>query len=372
MTDNTSRPEWVPPEGGREFACYVRPGVNNPGGDLSRGDSGTQRRRVLKAEDYIEGILRGNRTLLARGITLIESNKAEHTALAQEVLTGVMEQTGCSLRVGITGVPGVGKSTFIEALGTRLCREGKKVAVLAVDPSSSVSGGSVLGDKTRMEQLSREPNAFIRPSPAGGNLGGVGRKSRETVLLCEAAGFDILMVETVGVGQSEIEVHSMVDCFVLLMLAGAGDELQGIKRGIVELADLVMVTKADGDNLLRARTARGELERVLHVLSHEAPDWQVPALLVSVKEEKTLKVCWEVLMGFCAKGKENGYFEERRRRQILNWVRFLCQEELRLSFERDPQVSAVRGSIEKDVVSGKMPHLLAVQQLLQNFRYPRT
>src|SRR5581483_2203458 len=238
-------------------------------------------RRKFCADDYVAGVLCGNRAMLARSITLIESNAPAHMVLAEQVVQQLLPHAGNSIRVGITGVPGVGKSTFIETLGCLLCRHGKRVAVLTVDPSSTLTHGSILADKTRMEMLSREANCFIRPSPSGGALGGVTRKSRETILICEAAGFDVVLVETVGVGQSETTVRSMVDFFLVLMLAGAGDELQGIKKGVIELADALLITKADGDNKQRAEAARIEFSRVIHYLNTPTAGWHPPVLTCS-------------------------------------------------------------------------------------------
>ena len=263
-------PEWRPEGAGTEFACSVMSGVKARA--VPREYTGAPAARPATAEDYARGITAGDRVTLARAITVIESNAPKHFELGQEIIRLVLPRTGRAMRVGITGIPGAGKSTFIEALGTRLCGEGHKVAVLAVDPSSSLTKGSILGDKTRMEKLAREKNAFIRPSPSGGSLGGVTRKSRETMLLCEAAGYDTILVETVGVGQSETAVRSMVDFFLVVVITGAGDELQGIKKGIIELADAILVNKADGGNKLRTDPAlsapgHGRLEdRRLHVL----------------------------------------------------------------------------------------------------------
>jgi LAO/AO transport system kinase len=249
-----------------------------PGSLPEGGPRSGPRRRELSVDDYVQGILSGNRAVLARAITLVESNSAAHQELAQQVLIEVLPHTGKAHRVGITGVPGVGKSTFIETLGTQLTNTGSKVAVLAVDPSSGISGGSILGDKTRMSKLSVDPNAFIRPSPTSGSLGGVNRKTRETSLLCEAAGFDVILIETVGVGQSETVVAEMVDFFLVLMLAGAGDELQGIKRGILELADMVAINKADGANETQARVARSEYASAIRYLKPVSQDWAPPVL----------------------------------------------------------------------------------------------
>ncbi len=326
---------------------------------------------ALTAEDYVKGVLQGDRTLLARAITLIESNSPRHSRLAQEVVSGILPHTGKSSRVGITGVPGVGKSTFIEALGTRLCEVGNRVAVLAVDPTSSVSGGSILGDKTRMENLSRHANSFIRPSPSSGALGGVGRKSRETILLCEAAGYNIVLVETVGVGQSETLVHSMVDCFVVLMLAGAGDELQGMKKGIMELADILVMTKADGDNRLRAEQAASDLRMAARMLTSTTPGWEPPVLLTSSLEGTGIGEVWETVESYRELAVGSGFLEEKRRHQNGEWLRAMVSEELNRMFYQHPLVLKHWPETLKLVEQGKLPMLPALERLKQAFEEPK-
>ena len=319
----------------------------------------------------MEGVLGGNRGILARAITLIESNAATHQQMAQEVLLRLQPQTGVnSVRVGITGPPGAGKSTFIEAFGCYLCREGRRVAVLAIDPSSSLSYGSILGDKTRMEMLSREQTCFIRPSPAGGTLGGVARKSRETIALCEAFGFDTILIETVGVGQSETTVRSMVDFFLLLMLTGAGDELQGIKKGIMELADLLLITKADGANAVRAEAMRIEMERVLHYLTPTTPGWHPQALTCSSLNDRGISEVWQNILAYKESTMRAGSFQERRRQQAVEWLRTMVHEHLNDSFYRHPNVAAAAPGIEEAVARGTMPATSAVQNLLAKFTYP--
>lgn len=374
MSDEKQRPDWVPSEGGDAFASSVMRGVEGghdglrrpPEPRSARPASGV-RRRQLSIDDYVQGVLSGDRMILARAITLVESNAESHLDTAQEVLKHLLPHTGKSVRIGITGVPGVGKSTFIEALGVYLCRQGHKVAVLAVDPSSSVTRGSILGDKTRMERLAREPNAFIRPSPTGGTLGGVTRKSRETILVCEASGFDVILVETVGVGQSEITVRSMVDFFLLLMLAGAGDELQGIKKGVIEIADALLINKADGDNKIRAQTARAEYNRALHYLSPATEGWQTRAYTCSAVTGEGIDKIWSVIQDFCQKTRESGVFERRRHAQLLDWVYSMVEEYLRSSFFSHPVVMQMRPQIERAVIAGEMPATVAAQVLLGGY-----
>ncbi|MGQ9612933.1 methylmalonyl Co-A mutase-associated GTPase MeaB [Chloroflexus sp.] len=320
-------------------------------------------RRQLTVEEYVTGVRNGDRTILARAITLIESNAPAHMAQAQAVLAALLPYTGGSLRVGITGVPGVGKSTFIEALGTMLCERGHRVAVLAIDPSSSISRGSILGDKTRMERLARHPNAYIRPSPSGGSLGGVARKSRETLLLCEAAGFDIVLVETVGVGQSETAVRGMVDFFLLLMLAGAGDELQGIKKGVIELADALVITKADGDNRARAMAAQAEYRHALRYLTPATPGWKPPVRTCSALTGNGIAEIWQEIERFRAELTASGVFAARRREQARDWLYTLIDEQLRTLFFAHPAVRERLPALEQAVVEGTVPVVSAVQQL---------
>ncbi len=305
--------------------------------------------------------------MLGQAITLVESNAAAHMEAAQEVLRRVIPYSGHSIRVGITGVPGAGKSTFIEALGLSLCDKGHRVAVLAVDPSSKVTGGSILGDKTRMELLSRDTRAFIRPSPSSGTLGGVTRKSRETILVCEAAGFDVILVETVGVGQSETTVRSMVDFFLLLMIAGAGDELQGIKKGIMEIADALLVNKADGDNKTRALTAKAEYNRALHYLAPATDGWQTRAYACSAVSGEGIPEIWAVIEDFRQKTLDSGVLEKRRRAQTMDWVYSMVEEHLRASFFQHAGVERIRAEIEHDVMWGRMPPTVAVQHLIREF-----
>ncbi len=316
-------------------------------------------------EYYIDGVMAGLRPVLARTITLIESTHPAHRGLAMEVLNRLLPHTGQAARLGITGVPGVGKSTFIESFGLKLTAAGHKVAILAVDPSSTRSGGSVLGDKTRMEKLSVEPNAFIRPSPSGGTLGGVARRSRESLLVCEAAGFDVILVETVGVGQSEITVASMVDFFLVLMLAGAGDELQGIKKGVLELADAVAINKADGDNAENARRARKEYESALHLLRPASKHWSPPVLTCSALNMAGLNRIWEVFREFREKLTGAGELQARRRQQSLEWMQSLVEEALKERFFQDRAVKAMLPQLSTEVADGRMLATMAATKLIE-------
>jgi LAO/AO transport system kinase len=325
------------------------------------------KRSQLSLDDYVSGVLSGDRTILSRAITLAESNSPAHFDLSQQVIREVLPNTGNSVRVGITGVPGAGKSTFIEALGCRLCKEGHKIAVLAVDPSSSVSKGSILGDKTRMENLAKQPNAFIRPSPSGGTLGGLTRKSRETLLLCEAAGYDVILVETVGVGQSETTVRSMVDFFLLMVITGAGDDLQGMKKGVMELADAILVNKADGNNALKADTTRAEYDRMLHYLRQATEGWTTRAYTCSSVTGKGVDEIWSVVMKFMETVRESGVFFERRKQQILSWVYTMVEDRLRQKFYRHPNVMSIKERIERRVISGELSATGAATELLRAY-----
>ncbi len=291
-----------------------------------------KRKPLLAVEEYFEGIRSGNRTILSKAITLVESSLSDHRAIAKQLIEKCLPHSGNSLRLGITGVPGVGKSTFIEGFGNHIIRQNRSIAVLAIDPSSQRSGGSILGDKTRMETLVNNPRAFVRPSPSAGSLGGVAQKTRETIILCEAAGFDTILIETVGVGQSEVAVHSMVDFFLLLMLGGAGDELQGIKRGIMEMADGIAVTKADGDNLLRADRARVELQNALHLFPLAESGWTPPVSLCSALKNTGIAELWDTILDYHKFTLDNGYFLRKREQQIRFWLHEAIQQRLKESF----------------------------------------
>lgn len=336
-------------------------------GSQARPGVGVPRRRRLSVDEYVDGVLAGDRSVLGQALTLVESNAHTHLELSQEVLRRLLPYAGRSTRVGITGVPGAGKSTFIETLGLHLCEQGHRVAVLAVDPSSKVTRGSILGDKTRMEQLSRHGGAFIRPSPSSGTLGGVTRKSRETILVCEAAGFDVILVETVGVGQSETTVRSMVDFFLLLMIAGAGDELQGIKKGIMELADALLVNKADGDNKPYTKAAQLEYNRALHYLAPATDGWQTRAYACSSLTGEGIPELWAVVDAFRKQTTDSGVLEKRRRAQTLDWVYSMVEEHLRSSFFQHAGVEQIRAEIEHQVMWGRLPPTAAVQRLIAQF-----
>ncbi len=313
---------------------------------------------------YIQGVLEHNIQVLAKTITLIESSHPSHHGLAHTIVDQLLPYTGKAVRVGITGIPGVGKSTFIESFGMSLVQQGHQVAVLAVDPSSKRSGGSIMADKTRMEKLSVEEKAFIRPSPAGETLGGVARKTRETMLVCEAAGFDVLIVETVGVGQSETTVASMVDFFLLLMLAGAGDEIQGIKKGILELADAVAINKSDGDNIEKAEKARKDYETALHFLNPSTPTWTPPVLTCSSKEMTGINEIWKVILDHREKLSKSGELEEKRQKQALDWMWSLVEEGLKERFYKNSDIKKQLSKITRDVEKGMISPTAAAYKLL--------
>ena len=320
----------------------------------------------IDPEYYIQGVCAGNRKALAKTITLIESSLPKHQELITQVIDRLLPFTGNSIRLGITGVPGVGKSTFIESLGMNLIARGHRVAILAVDPSSTQSGGSIMGDKTRMEKLSVQPNAFIRPSPSGGTLGGVSRKTRESLLVCEAAGFDVIMVETVGVGQSEVSVASMVDFFLLLMLAGAGDDLQGIKRGILELADAIVVNKADGDNLERAMQAKSIYSDAMHLFSADTAGWSPPVLTCSALKMNGIDEVWKTVLDHHKKLSATGALNDKRKKQALAWMRTLLEEGLKDWFYQMPEVKKSLSELTRAVERGEATPTVAVKKILRS------
>jgi LAO/AO transport system kinase len=349
-----------PMRSGDTLVSHTRPGVSGNPQQPTR-----KHKQSLSVDEHVEGVLAGDRSILARTITLIESNFPAHFEKAQAVLTQLLPHTGQSIRVGITGMPGAGKSTLIESLGILLTDQGHYVAVLAVDPTSSVTGGSILGDKTRMEQLSQKPNAYIRPSPTGGILGGVARKSRETMLVCEAAGFDVILIETVGTGQSEITVRSMVDFFLLILITGAGDELQGIKKGVVEIADAVVINKADGDNQIRAQATRTDYNRALHYLAPSTTGWSTQAYTASALTGTGVPEIWQVIQHFYDLTTQSGTFAERRRQQTREWLHAIIEDQLRRYFFDHPAVKANLPQIEQAVIDHHLPVMTAAQDLLK-------
>lgn len=376
--DDDLRPSWVPKEKNPEFACTVMRGIDSAVNSVTSAKYYPKEnlrrvplRKKMSVEEYVEGVKKGDRMILAKAITLIESNAPKDFDKAQRVLQALLPRTGHSLRIGITGVPGAGKSTFIEAFGQLLCQQGYKVAVLAVDPTSSITGGSILGDKTRMQKLSREPNCFIRPSPSGGTLGGVARKSRETMMLCEAAGCDVILVETVGVGQSETTVRSMVDFFMLVVLTGAGDDLQGIKKGIMELADAIVVNKADGDNLERAKVTQGEYERMVEFIRPATEGWKTHAYRCSALQKTGLLELWAVMREFEKVTKKSGAFENRRQRQIIAWVKTMIDEHLHNLFYEDPVIKGRLPEVRVAVLAGVVSPSQAVAELIRTFDLDR-
>ncbi|MDX6750929.1 methylmalonyl Co-A mutase-associated GTPase MeaB [Geminicoccaceae bacterium 1502E] len=335
---------------------------------MSAGRPGAvARRRELTVEEHVEGVLAGERAVLSRTITLVESRNPAHQRKAQDVLGRILPHAGNSRRIGITGVPGVGKSTFIDAFGTLLTGRGHKVAVLAVDPSSTRTGGSILGDKTRMARLATDPAAYIRPSASGGTLGGVGRMTRETMLLCEAAGYDVVLVETVGVGQSEVLVAEMVDFFLALMLPGAGDELQGIKKGLLEIADMIAVNKADGDNRLRAAQAARHYRNALHIIEPASPSWRPSVATVSALSGEGLEALWLEVEKHHALLGASGELADRRRRQQVRWMWGMLDQRLHALFRSHPRVREMLADLEHEVASGSVSVTSAVERLIQAF-----
>ena len=323
-----------------------------------------RKRQIMSPEEYFNGIVNGNITILSQAVTLIESNKPEHQKVAQEIIIKCLPHSGKSVRLGITGVPGAGKSTFIETLGKQITASGGKLAVLAIDPSSERSKGSILGDKTRMEELSSDPCAYIRPSPSAGSLGGVARKTREIIILCEAAGFGTIFIETVGVGQSETVVHSMVDFFLLIQIAGAGDELQGIKRGIMEMADAIVINKADRDNYEKAQLAAAQFRSALHLFPPTGSGWVPPVLTCSALENTGIQQVWNKVNDYIALTKENNYFEMRRSDQARYWMYETINETLRNNFYQNQLIKPKLPLYEKMVLDNGMSSFIAAHELL--------
>lgn len=350
-------------------AVAVQEGVITPPNinpEVLKG-KGRKKRKEYSVDEYVAGILSGNRIILSQSITLAESSLPDHYNMAQAIIEKCLPYSGNSIRIGITGVPGAGKSSFIESFGLFLTREGRRPAVLAIDPSSGQTKGSILGDKTRMEKLSIHPDAFIRPSPNAGTLGGVARKTREIIILCEAAGFDTILVETVGVGQSETEVHSMVDFFLLLMLAGTGDELQGIKRGIMEMADLIAITKADGLNESAARVAQVMYRNALQIFPTPPSGLKPEILTCSARENQGIKEIWENIVRYIGYTSDNGYFAERRRQQAVIRMEDTIQRFLISSFNSSRDVINLRPQMEKQLMEGKITSYTAAVKLIDKY-----
>jgi len=349
-----------------DSALTVNPGIEQPPvvDETSLQRFLNQKRKAFTTDEYVEGILNGNRTVLSQAITMVESSLPEHAQLAQDIVERCLPYSGKSIRMGITGVPGAGKSTFIEALGGYLTLRGHRLAVLAIDPSSERSGGSILGDKTRMEELSSNQNAFIRPSPTSGSLGGVARKTRETVFLCEAAGFDVIFIETVGVGQSETAVHSMTDFFLLIQIAGAGDELQGIKRGVMEMADLITVNKTDGSNLEKAQLAQAQYQSALHLFPKPVSGWEPQVMLCSAVTRFGIDAIWDVVLQYERLTKDNGYFEQRRQQQAKYWMNETIRNSLIRSFYNNSDIEALLPEYDQKLTKGQISSFVAARALL--------
>jgi len=360
MPENDQKPD---------SALRVNEGIEQPEAVSSNAAERIKgmRKREASVEDLLNGILSGDRTRLSQAITLVESALVKHQDTAQEIVTRCLPHSGRSIRVGITGVPGVGKSTFIESLGKHLTQSGHRIAVLAIDPSSQRSKGSILGDKTRMEDLANDPNAYIRPSASSGTLGSVARKTRESITLCEAAGFDIIFVETVGVGQSETAVHSMVDFFLLLMLAGAGDELQGIKRGIMEMADALVINKADGDNVDKAKLAKAQYENALHLFPPGESSWTPKVRTCSAVEHSGIEEIWKMVKNYQETTLQNSYFEKRRKEQTLEVLYDAIDDNLKSRFYSAGIVSDKLKQLEKSILKGSISPYQAAQDLLESY-----
>ncbi|MDR2025964.1 MAG: methylmalonyl Co-A mutase-associated GTPase MeaB [Prevotellaceae bacterium] len=350
-------------------ALAVNPGIEQP--PVVNPDAIARirknRKKPLTVEEYVEGILEGQITVLSKAITLVESFLDEHHEMAQAIIEKCLPYSGKSTRIGITGVPGAGKSTFIEAFGKKITSWGHKLAVLAIDPSSERSKGSILGDKTRMIELSCDPKAFIRPSPSAGSLGGVARKTRETVILCEAAGFDTVFIETVGVGQSETAVHSMVDFFLLLMISGAGDELQGIKRGIMEMANMIVINKADGNNVEKAMLAKAQYQSAMHLFPPAASGWIPKVLTASSKEKTGMGEIWATINKYLFLTENNGFFQSNRQEQTKFWMYETINEALQNSFYSNPQIRSLLKDYEDRVVSDRISSFVAAKELLNRY-----
>lgn len=355
------------PENAAEYTgLTVNSGVNQPP-QVNPYLKPRKRKRLMSAGEYVEGILKGDVTVLSRAVTLVESHAPEHQQLAQEVIEKCLPYSGKSKRIGITGVPGAGKSTSIDVFGLHVLKRGGKLAVLAIDPSSERTKGSILGDKTRMEKLSQQSDAFIRPSPSAGSLGGVARKTRETIVLCEAAGYDNIFVETVGVGQSETAVHSMVDFFLLIQLAGTGDELQGIKRGIMEMADGIVINKADGDNIERAMLAKAQFQNALHLFPPTESGWVPEVLTYSGYYEIGITEVWDMIDRYFDFVKDNGFFERKRIGQEKYWMYETIDEHLKSHFYNDPEIEAMLKKKKESVLASRQSSFVAAREVLDYY-----
>ena len=364
MSNKKVLPEWAPENPSAEFASHVLP----PAISTKSSIQNIKRNKVLSINEYKEGILSKDKTILSKAITLVESKAEKHFDFAQELIKELLPYTGNSIRIGITGVPGAGKSTFIETFGLYLIENNKTPAILAIDPSSTVSKGSILGDKTRMEQLSKMGKAFIRPSPSSGTLGGVARKSKETLLLCEAAGFDVILIETVGVGQSEVTVRSIVDFFLLILISGAGDELQGIKKGVIELADAILINKADGDNVIPAEATKAVYNNALHYLADATPGWKTRAYTCSAKEQRGIDDIWSVITDFVACTKNSNIFYDRRLQQTKAWFDSMLNEEIINQFYSTEQVKKNLDKVISQIAAFEITPVVGVKKMLDYYK----